>query len=719
MNKVLTYRHILWIVFAITSLFSLSGFATVSAQPTQALTESWRSTDFNFNGKMLDTDVAGKAYVLGDNSAANILNIRKYNAAGTLLWQTTYDDPVYNLSGVWIVLDPAQSAVVVANIVRSTDGQPSGWLTLKYDINGNLLWVNPLPRAFSSAVRVSVDSFGNIYVVGTGVLTKYSTSGTTLWQDDTGAVGQPYSMAISIDGNRIAIAGKSGLTGLDFRASMYDANGNRLWTNTSATPYPANDVAFRPNFGYESYFATSTYSPQYSNPYQMAIVKFDAAGNQTYLRNYSVGDNTYRLVATGDGIVATGVDSSGYLDWMTIKTDYAGNLLWSQRFDGAKMNDETPNMLAVATFGGDVYVTGKGGPNPSSGTISGLKGVIVKYKSDGTPQWAAWDIYAGSKALSLDKVDPMGSTAPLTTLGWGYLTTARYAQTGLPDLVPAVPTNLTTSLGFRLNFTDNASNEFWVEIERCTGSGCTNFAKIGQTQGENATAYDDTTTLKGMTYNYRVRALGFMGPSAYSNTVELVIPAANPPAAPSNLTSILSGANIVLNWQDNSTNESQFYIERCQGAGCTNFILEGATLANITTWTHSNAAVAGQIYSYRVRAYNADGYSAYSNIATISTSGGSLLPAAPSNLFAQTVSKSQINLSWANNANNQTGLKIERCKGSTCTNFTQIATLGAASSTYASSGLSASTTYQFRIRAYNAAGDSLYSNIVNSKTLRR
>ncbi len=88
-------------------------------------------------------------------------------------------------------------------------------------------------------------------------------------------------------------------------------------------------------------------------------------------------------------------------------------------------------MLAVDTFGGAVYVTGKGGPNPGSGTISNLKGVVVKYNSNGTPQWAVWDDYAGGKALSLDKVDPMGSPPPLTTLGWGYLTTARYTQTGL------------------------------------------------------------------------------------------------------------------------------------------------------------------------------------------------------------------------------------------------------------------------------------------------
>lgn len=636
-----------------------------------------------------------------------------------LAWQTTYNDPVYNLSGVWIAADSNGDSIVLANIIRSTDGQPNGLMTLKYDTNGNLLWVNSLPGIISGAVRVGVDASNNIYVAGFAlndtVLIKYSPTGATLWTatfDNNGAVDQPFSMTISPDSTRIALAGKSGNL---FMALMYDANGNRLWANTSTTLYPANDVAF--GAGNVSYFATGTYSPLDPNPYQMAIVKFDASGTQSWLRSYSVGDSTSRLGVDIQGnVLATGVDSSGYLDWMTIKTDANGNLLWSQRYDGGKMNDETPNMLAIDSYGA-VYVTGKGGPNPGSGTISNVKGVVAKYNANGAPQWAAWDDYAGGMAVRVEKTGLLQVVPNLVTLGWGYLTTTSYSQIGL-DLVPAVPTNLTTSFGFRLNFTDNASNEFWVEIERCSGTGCTNFTKIGQTQGENLNAYDDKTTLKGTTYNYRVRAVGFMGPSAYSNTVELVIPPATPPTAPSNLTLALNGADIVLNWQDNSTNETQFYIERCLGSGCTNFLLEGINIADISTWTQYSA-VAGQSYSYRVRAYNADGYSAYSNIATISTSGGAALPAAPSNLIAQAVSKSKINLSWANNANNQTGLKIERCKGSTCSNFTQIATVGAASSTYTSSGLSANTTYRFRMRAYNAAGDSLYSNIVSSKTLRR
>ncbi len=695
----------------------------VSAQPTQALNEDWRLSDYSFNSSMLDTDQNDNVYILGSTPASNILTIKKFNAAGTLLWQTTYD-PVEALSGVWIAVDGNGNPVVLANIVRSLDGQPNGWLTLKYDLNGNLLWANSLPGPFRGAARVEVDANNNIYVAGymwltnasgntthDSVLIKYSPSGTTLWNavfDNNSAVDQAYSMVISPDGSRIGVAGISGNM---FMALMYDANGNRLWAHTNSNVYAANDLAFGP--GNVSYFAAGTYFPQDPNPYQMAIVKFDAAGNQSWIRSYSVGDRTFRLGVDAQGnILATGMDVISYMDWMTIKTDANGNLLWSQRYDGGRNNDETPNMLAIDASGA-VYVTGKGGPNPSSGTVSYVKGVVVKYNPDGTPQWAVWDDYAGGKGFRF------GAGNTLATLGWGYLVTAHYTQTGLPDLAPNAPTNLSgfpslngSNYQVSLNFSDNASNEFWVEAERCTGSGCTNFSKVAQSRGENATGLTDTTVSRGVIYTYRVRALGFMGLSSPSNTVEIVVPAANLPATPSNLTAAMSGASVVLNWQDNSTNESQFQIERCQGTGCTSFAWLDARGANITTLTDSSAA-AGQSYSYRVRAWNSDGYSSYSNTATIVTPGGPPpLPPAPSNLVAA-MSGTNVVLNWQDNGTNESQFYVERCQGAGCTIFVEAGVTGANVTTWTDSYVVVGQSYSYRVRALYSAGYSGYSNMAS------
>ena len=90
--------------------------------------------------------------------------------------------------------------------------------------------------------------------------------------------------------------------------------------------------------------------------------------------------------------------------------------------------------------------------------------------------------------------------------------------------------------------------------------------------------------------------------------------------------------------------------------------------------------------------------------------------AAPGTLTAVAASSSQINLSWTDNANNEDGFKVERCTGTGCTSFAQIAQPGANVNTFANSGLAASTTYRYRVRAYNATGNSGYSNTSEATT---
>lgn len=53
-----------------------------------------------------------------------------------------------------------------------------------------------------------------------------------------------------------------------------------------------------------------------------------------------------------------------------------------------------------------------------------------------------------------------------------------------------------------------------------------------------------------------------------------------------------------------------------------------------------------------------------------------------------------------------------------CADFGQIATVDASVTNFSNSGLKRSTTYRYRVRAYNAGGDSAYSNIVSAKTPR-
>jgi len=89
-------------------------------------------------------------------------------------------------------------------------------------------------------------------------------------------------------------------------------------------------------------------------------------------------------------------------------------------------------------------------------------------------------------------------------------------------------------------------------------------------------------------------------------------------------------------------------------------------------------------------------------------------PAVPSSLTATAVSSSQINLAWMDNAANEEGFKIERSTDGM--NFLPLVTLGSNVTGYSDTGLSPSTTYYYRVYAYNAAGNSGYSNTANATT---
>ncbi len=203
------------------------------------------------------------------------------------------------------------------------------------------------------------------------------------------------------------------------------------------------------------------------------------------------------------------------------------------------------------------------------------------------------------------------------------------------------------------------------------------------------------------------------------NPVLILGSGGTPPAAPTNLAaSAVSSSQINLTWSDSDATEDGFKIERCTGAGCGDFTQIATVGANVTSYANTGLT-ASTSYSYRVRAYNTGGESGYSNTASATTLAAPAVPNAPTNLIATVISKSQINLTWTDNANNETGFYIERCKGSTCTNFARIATVGANVTSYANTGLTKNTTYRYRVVAYNASGLSGYSNIVTATTLKR
>jgi predicted phage tail protein len=118
---------------------------------------------------------------------------------------------------------------------------------------------------------------------------------------------------------------------------------------------------------------------------------------------------------------------------------------------------------------------------------------------------------------------------------------------------------------------------------------------------------------------------------------------------------------------------------------------------------------------YRVSLNANEGLTELARVEFTVAAGGTI-PAAPSGLTASAVSASQINLTWSDNASNETGYVVERCQTAACT-FTAIATLGANVTSYNNNtGLTPSTSYSYRVAASNGAGTSGYSNTASATT---
>ena len=201
--------------------------------------------------------------------------------------------------------------------------------------------------------------------------------------------------------------------------------------------------------------------------------------------------------------------------------------------------------------------------------------------------------------------------------------------------------------------------------------------------------------------------------SSVIDTANTLLTATPPlPAAPSNLSGTSSGPFITdLTWQDNANVELGYRIESKIGAAGT-YVVQTTAGPN-TTGTSLTDLIEGTQYYYRMQGVNARGRSAYSNEISVTTTLRK-----PTSATARAVSSSQINLTWVDNSETETGYKIERKKTSTGT-YAQIAQVGANVHSYNNtSGLLPNTKYYYRIRGTNAATDSEYSNQPSATTFR-
>jgi len=187
------------------------------------------------------------------------------------------------------------------------------------------------------------------------------------------------------------------------------------------------------------------------------------------------------------------------------------------------------------------------------------------------------------------------------------------------EIIPQPPINLsaTTQSAFSISlvWSDESNNESGFKIER--SSVFAGPYSIIYTTGPNVQYYMNFGLVPSTEYFYRVTAYNSAGQSGYTN-IDSSTTLSYDPTAPQNLQVTAStSSSVSLMWEDMSTNESGFAIERAVGSSGT-FEALANTSANAETYTDYSCFPL-TLYKYRVQAFNAYASSGYTNIVEITT----------------------------------------------------------------------------------------------------
>jgi len=435
------------------------------------VSEEWIAT-YNGPGNRWDfasamaVDHMGNVYVTGKSDGTDMwadYATIKYDPNGDELWVRRYNGPgMYTDEASAIAIDDSGNVYVTGSSYSVETN--FDYATIKYDLNGNELWVARYtgPEDGEDYARaIAVDGSGNVYVTGyiwnSGepftrndyATIKYDPNGNELWVRIFDGLSQPdflydEASAIAVDAyGNVYVTGRRAYGSIfaydyDYLTIKYDSSGNLLWARTYDGLGEDDDEALAITIDGSGNVYVTGASEGDGTFYDYATIKYDPNGNPLWLRRYNGpendGDQAGAIAVDGSGnVYVTGVSGgAGTMgDYATIKYDSNGDELWVSRYDGPGNATDWPSAIAI-DGSGDVYVTGR-----SEGDWTGQDYATIKYDTNGNELWVRryeLGVSEAAVAIALDGSGNVYVTGSSASAMSSWYVTIKYSHEGSPPV---------------------------------------------------------------------------------------------------------------------------------------------------------------------------------------------------------------------------------------------------------------------------------------------
>ncbi len=396
-----------------TSLGLGSGEDIVTIRYTEEGGQDWiqrfnGSANLDDDAYSLAVDPSGDVFVAGsshsDVSGIDYL-LLKYSAPRVQYWPILYDGPGISGDAARAIVVDHRGYVYVAGQSEQF-GATTSLLTLQYLDDGTAGWsvlYPPNGNVFDFARDIVVDSAGSPVIMGLHqsganateyAMIKYGSGGGAQWMAAYAGELNSYNFpaAMTLDRSQSLVVTGYGLgsgTSYDYATIKYAGDGTPIWTARYNDPANDNDLATAVVVdSVDNVFVTGlTGTGGY--PTNMTTVKYDATGSMEWAAVYDGPDHL------DEKANAIALDSSGHIyvagwssgassehDFVTVKYDFEGSVVWAQRYNGPANNRDEATSIAVDRAG-NIYVSGIS----YDVTFTNPDVVLLKYHSDGSLGW--------------------------------------------------------------------------------------------------------------------------------------------------------------------------------------------------------------------------------------------------------------------------------------------------------------------------------------------